>query len=538
MRDLFNKTVHGINNTGLVIWTAVFLVVFTNITFFSNLTGVYPFGIKNILFLGSLLLFSIGLLVLILAPFCFRFTIKPVLITILLVSSLTAYFMDAYNVIIDDSMINNIAHTDLNESMDLFSIKLVLYFILLGVAPSFFVYRVNIEGGTFWKEFLSRVKLVVVVVLVMMLLVYAQSDYYSSFFREHKQLRYYANPTHFIYSIGKYAANHTKTGARVLNTIGLDAKIPETDKHRELIIFVIGETARADRFSLNGYEKETTPLLEKESVFSFNNFWSCGTTTAYSVPCMFSIYGSDEFSEEKGATSENVLDVLKRAGVNVVWLDNNSDSKGVADRVEYQSYKSPVVNHDCLPECHDEGMLENLQTYINEHPQGDIFIVLHQLGNHGPAYYKRYPAEFQKFTPVCKTNQLEECTKEEIDNAYDNAILYTDHFLAKVIELLKKNEKGFESAMFYVSDHGESLGEGGFYLHGLPNFIAPDEQKHVPAVLWLSKNFDDVDREKLAAGHNQKYTHDNLFHTILGFMEVETSIYDKSLDILYGSKQD
>jgi len=296
---------------------------------------------------------------------------------------------------------------------------------------------------------------------------------------------------------------------------------------------VVGETARADRFSLNGYQRETNPLLKKEQLVSFSNFWSCGTSTAVSVPCMFSNINASDYKKENVKSTENIVDVLQHAGVNVLWLDNNSDSKGVALRVPYQSYKSPEINTVCDPECRDIGMLKNIQGYIEEHPQGDIFIVLHQMGNHGPAYYKRYPAEFEKFTPVCKTNQLEDCSKEELNNAYDNAILYTDYFLSEVIGLLKENVENFETAMFYVSDHGESLGENGLYLHGLPRFIAPDTQTHVPAIIWFDDGFYGLDMKLLARKTDNKYNHDNVFHTILGFMEIESATYDKKMNIIY-----
>jgi lipid A ethanolaminephosphotransferase len=249
---------------------------------------------------------------------------------------------------------------------------------------------------------------------------------------------------------------------------------------------------------------------------------------------MFSFYGRRDFNKSKGQNTTNVLDVLQSAGVNVVWLDNNSSSKGVADRVEYHNYKRPEINTICDSECRDEGMLVDLQTYINKHPKGDIFIILHQMGNHGPAYYRRYPKKFEKFTPVCKTNQLEQCTSEEINNAYDNAILYTDYFLSKTIKLLKDNNAAFETALFYISDHGESLGESGLYLHGLPYVIAPDEQTHVPMIMWFGDNFEEeeLNFKQLKTKTHQKFTHDNVFHTMLGLMEIQSSVYDKRIDII------
>jgi lipid A ethanolaminephosphotransferase len=451
---------------------------------------------------------------------------------ILLLSSFASYFMDSYNIVIDDDMIHNIISTDLAESLDLYCLKLVLYVVFLGIIPSFFIYKSKIIFKSGWQELFSRSKFFSLILISIFTLVLIFSDFYSSFFREHKPLRYYANPSYYIFSTGKYISSLFKSNTLPFQSIGLQASTSTLDKDRELIIFVVGETARADRFSLNGYTRETNPLLKKEAVVSFSNFWSCGTSTAKSVPCMFSNCNSSDYNKEIIHTTENALDILQHAGVNVLWLDNNSDSKGVADRIPYQSYKSPETNPVCDDECRDVGMLKNLQNHIDKHPKEDIFIVLHQMGNHGPAYYKRYPAEFEKFTPVCKTNQLEECSIEEINNAYDNAILYTDFFLSKVIELLKNNQDDFEAAMFYVSDHGESLGEAGLYLHGLPNFVAPDTQRHVPAILWTSENFDEIDMNKLYKNRNAKYSHDNIFHTILSFVEIETPEFDKSMDII------
>jgi lipid A ethanolaminephosphotransferase len=337
-----------------------------------------------------------------------------------------------------------------------------------------------------------------------------------------------------MYSVGKFIGGAFDSGSDKIIEVGQDAEIPATDIDRELIILVVGETARADHFSLNGYSRKTNPHLEKEQVFSFNNTWSCGTSTAESVPCMLSFYNQDDYSKDKAVSTENLLDVLQRAGVNVLWLDNNSDSKGMALRVAYENFKTADNNPMCDEECRDEGMLQRVQRFIDEHAQGDIFIVLHQMGNHGPAYYKRYPPEFEQFKPVCKTNQLENCTSEEINNAYDNAILYTDYFLTKVIELLKRNSPQFEAGMFYASDHGESLGEYGVYLHGLPYSLAPDVQKHVPMIMWFNDKLskEDLKPELLNAKISNHYSHDNISHTVLSFFEVDTNLYDPSLNIV------
>jgi lipid A ethanolaminephosphotransferase len=319
-----------------------------------------------------------------------------------------------------------------------------------------------------------------------------------------------------------------------------DSTLQKKEK-AELIIMVLGEAARADRFSLNGYEKETNPLLKKEEIINFSNMYSCGTSTAESVPCMFSIFGQADYDYKKGISTENILDVLTHThDIKVLWRDNNSDSKGVALRVDYEDFRTSKTNTKCDEvECRDEGMLVGLEDYIKNNQGKDIFIVLHQMGNHGPAYYKRYPKEYEKFTPVCKSNQLEECTKEEVSNGYDNAILYTDYFLSKVINFLKPYSKDYETAMLYMSDHGESLGENGIYLHGLPYLIAPDEQKHIGSLIWFGGEDmkEDIDVDKLNSYKNQHFSQDNLFHTLLGLFEVDTHIYKKEMDILYNAKK-
>jgi len=526
-----------LTDSRIIVISAIFLTAFYNQVFFYKLIEIQPLSIQNSLYIGTfaIILCSVTILIFLLA--CYRYTTKPVLISIFLVSASASYFMDAYNTVIDDTMIENILSTDLAESLDLVSLKLLVYILLLGIFPSILIYKSEIIYLGFKKEILSRIKILFIAVLSILIIYFTLGDFYTAFFREHK-ITQYANPSYYIYSAGKYIKARLKTTNLEVRSIGQDAKIPSSDIHRELIILVVGETARADRFSLNGYARETNPLLAKESVINFPDFWSCGTSTAVSVPCMFSIYNRSDFDIDKADSTENFLDVITRSGANVIWMDNNSGSKGVADRVPFVSYKTSENNPICDIECRDEGMLSKLQQYIEEHTQGDIFIVLHQMGNHGPTYYKRYPSQFERFTPTCKTNQLETCSKEQIDNTYDNIILYTDYFLSKVIHLLEHNDAEFETAMLYVSDHGESLGEAGLYLHGFPYLLAPDAQKHVPAIMWFGESFDEINTDLLRQKANDRYTHDNLFHTVLGMLEIETSIYQPEYDILQGTKQE
>ncbi len=525
-----------LSSSAFIVLLSAFLLVFANATFFSNVLDAFPLAWGTAPFLLSLGWVFAAISVVGLSLVCSRFTTKPIAIALLLISSVTSYFMDSYNTLIDDSMIDNMVRTDTAEVLDLMSLRLVLYVLFLGVLPSVFVATSTITYRPGWREMVPRAKLFGIAIGSILLVALPLSSHYASFLRQHKALRYYSNPGCFIYATSKYVAARTRSGVAPLKQIGLDARIEREGTSRKLVIMVVGESARADRFSLNGYERETNPILATKDVISFSDFWSYGTSTAVSVPFMFALGDSSDYDAVEAESTENVLDVMQRAGVDILWLDNNSSSKGVADRVPYQTYKKPSINPICDPECRDEGMLAHLQPHVDERPNGDLLIVLHQMGNHGPAYYKRYPKRFERFTPIRRTNQLQDCTDEEIGNAYDNTILYTDYFLSKVIDFLAANDDEFDVAMLYISDHGESLGENGVYLHGLPTFIAPDAQQHVPAIFWFGDGFSGVERSTVERKRDREFSHDIISHSLLGLLDVQTSVYDRKLDLFRRKK--
>ena len=528
----------------LILFTAFLFAIFYNFSFFKNILITYPNEGLNIIYISSIFILLVSFIVFLFTIFSSKYTTKPLLIITLVVSAFTAYFMDTYHVVIDDSMIRNTLQTNLSESSDLFTPKLIVYVLILAITPSYFIFKTKIKYKSFKEESFKKLKTLFLSLVIILIILFSFSKFYTSFFREHKSLRFYINPIYWIYSIGNYANKTLTNGLIVVKEIGKDATI-KLDKHeeiekKELVIMVVGEAARANRFSLNGYEKETNPLLKQEEIVNFSNMYSCGTSTAESVPCMFSIFDKADYDYKKGISTENILDVLKHTNdIKILWRDNNSDSKGVALRVDFEDYRTSKTNTICDEECRDEGMIIGLDEYIKNNQGKDILIVLHQMGNHGPAYYKRYPKEFEKFTPVCKSNQLEQCTQEEVSNAYDNAILYTDYFLSKVINFLKPYSNNYETAMLYMSDHGESLGENGIYLHGLPYFMAPDEQKHIGSIMWFGgKDIkEDIDIEKLNSYKNQPFSQDDLFHTLLGLFEVETNVYKKEMDILHNAQK-
>ncbi len=516
----------------LVLLVAGFLTLTGNFTFFKKTLLVYPLS-ENLFFLGSLFIFLFTFLAALLLLLCYKKTTKLILILLLFTSSLVSYSINNYGIVFDHNMITNTFESDPGELRDLINFKSILYFLVLGLLPSLFVFKVELKKLTIKAQFLQRLKYFIVLVVIFIVVVLSFSKHYTSFARENRDLRLYITPTYYLYSAAKYFDSKMATSSTPFKVIGLDAQINKKSDKQRLVIFVIGETARRDHMSINGYDLQTNPYLEQEEIISFKNLTSCGTDTAWSVPCMFSLLGRDKYSHAKGKNMSNVLDLISHAGASVIWYENNSSSKSVADRITFEDYRTSEQNSICNPECRDEGMLVNLQSHIDDQNGKDVLIILHTMGSHGPAYYKRYPEEFEVFVPVCKTSQLNECNDQEISNAYDNTILYADYFLSKVIGLLKRNSQELDTAMFYISDHGESLGENGLYLHGMPYFMAPNEQIDVPALLWLNDSMSKVfNVESIKKKESLPLSHDNLFHTLLGLMDVETKLYNKNLDLM------
>jgi lipid A ethanolaminephosphotransferase len=506
-----------------ILLVVIFVMLTANASLYRHLIKIYPLTLANLPFVASLILFFSLLTALLFSLVSYGRTGRWLIALLLILSAQAAYYMDKFGVLMDVVMIDNILHTDANEISGLLNMSLIVRTMIFGVLPAWLVIKYWPSVTNVAEEFKTRLMWVVIFAVALVVVVLPFTAGYTSFIREHKITRFYANPTYPIYSMIKYATQQLSFNQQLaISKTAADALFVEHDSRNELLILVVGETARADRFSLNGYHRETNPRLVKEDVVSFSQVASCGTSTGVSVPCMFSSLGRKNYEKNKALNQENVLDVLASHGIAVLWRDNNSNSKGVATRMEYQDFKSPTLNPVCEGECRDIGMLKGLEEYIAAKKGKDIMIVLHQMGNHGPEYYRRYPKEFATFQPMCMTGELRDCTKEEIDNSYDNAILYTDYFLSEVIKFLKKYDGEYETAMLYVSDHGESLGEHGIYLHAAPYMMAPEEQTHVPAVLWLGKHFD-YQLSQVQPYQDYQLSHDDLFCSILVGYELSSS---------------
>jgi lipid A ethanolaminephosphotransferase len=487
-------------------------------------------------FLLSLVVFSVAVVNLVLTFVTFGRASRYVLAALLCVSAAAAYFMDHYGIMYDHEMIRNIFETDRAEAMELLGPGLALNLTLFGVVPSLLIWRLLPARQRLPRILLEKLVVVGLTLVVLGAAVAPFFKQYASLVRNHREIRYLLTPVNYLQSLYTYVAEVTSTPA-LAAPLGQDAAKGNhwAGVQRKVVaVLVIGETARADHFSLDGYARETNPRLARLDIVNFSNVSSCGTATRVSLPCMFSNLDRADYSHDEAKRRENLLDVLNHAGISTVWLDNNSGCKGVCNHSPTWTAAGLDIDGMCEDgECYDAVLLDQLDRAIAG-AEKDVVIVLHQNGSHGPAYYRRYPEEFRRFTPDCRSDDFADCTREEIVNSYDNTIYYTDYFLTRIIDLLDKRSAEIDTALMYVSDHGESLGEYGLYLHGTPYFLAPEAQTRVPMMLWMSSAFRQDFRYDPACLQGQQavnLSHDNLFHSMLGMLDIDTAERDPRLDL-------
>ena len=528
----------------LVVLVAVWLASVGNTALWRQLASLPELvGPRGLLFEMGFGIWLTALLTLVLSPMAWPQVFKPVAAALLLTAAGSTHFMLAFSAVIDPSMLLNVMHTDTHEVADLLSPQLALTVLLVGVLPAWWLWQQPVRPVRWSHRLGHNVALLAGALVVTGLVLVLMFQDFASLMRNHKQVRYLINPLNTVYAVGRAAADTMPRSQRPLLPVGTDARLGTSyagQKQAPLLVLVVGETARAANFGLGGYARDTTPqlrALQAEGNLSyFTNVRSCGTNTQASVPCMFSHHGK-EAHESSDDRHENLLDVLQRAGLGVVWIDNQSGCKGVCDRVPNTNTRELKDPEWCATgECFDEVMLAEMQRQLAAMPperkQRGVVVVLHQMGSHGPAYHRRTPPALKTFTPECTSNALQDCTREALVNTYDNSIRYTDHLLARTVTWLRTQTAS--TALLYVSDHGESLGENNLYLHGLPYALAPVEQKHVPMLTWLSPAMQQrtgVQARCLNGQTQQPLTHDNLFHSVLGLMDVSTEAYQPKLDV-------
>ncbi|MBX9684349.1 MAG: phosphoethanolamine--lipid A transferase [Hyphomicrobium sp.] len=529
----------------IVVAASVWMALALNSPFWLRFyRAVEPNGISDWLFLAVAVVGVVACNAMILMIIAHRPVFRVVMAVVLPVTAAASYFMGQYGIIIDGSMIRNAIETDTREAGDLISASLIVYVLVLGVLPAVALWFVPWQPRPLRDRIVAAFKTSAVVLPLLGILAYPFFGNFLSVLREHKEVRMALTPANVISGLLHYANQQRRTIAAPLQSYGDDAvRRPSAggNLRPRLFVIVVGESARAEQFSLNGYARPTTPrLAEISGLVNYPNASSCSTDTAHSVPCMFSGLGWANFSVPAAALRENLLDVLRRAGFDVIWRDNQSGCKGVCARIVTQNLSTQARDTSAMTdETHDDVLLDGLREQIATLSR-DTVLVLHMMGSHGPAYWKRVPATFAVFQPVCREIEFSRCTPQELINAYDNTIHYTDHVLAQLIDTLDgASTLNVDAAMIYLSDHGESLGERNLYLHGMPFAIAPSQQTHIPMLTWLSPGFEErvmLDHACLQKSADASISHDHLFHSVLGVLDVATRVYDPALDIYHACR--
>lgn len=487
--------------------------------------------------------------------FCARASTKLFLSVIFVIAGVSRFFMDSMGIGINASIIESVFNTNIRESKDFVTISFLAHIALFVLLPLVIIFlfpikiKSNKESVGFYASShnntniippphhinsLHCIKIKLSLIIGIIIAIVAMYGFYGKdivfLFKKHNwvYVRTLLNPMAPISASIDYAYDRISL-SKGFRHIAVDA---HTESRGMVFVLVIGESERAANYPLNGYERDTTPYSRDFGEFvNFSKFYSCGVITAISLPCMLTPIASKDYNNRKlSYHTENLLDVALKAGYEVYWVSNNGGSciGGVCDRLKPQNITYYNKTSDL-----DSDMLPHIQKLINN-ASGLTLIVVNLLGSHGARYDLRYPKHFEVFTPVCKRDDIQKCDKAHIINAYDNSLLHTDFFITQIARMLKSkiNSKNsyLQAGLWFISDHGESLGEMGQYMHGgFPYALASDYQKHIPSMIYLSNA---SMRDKLKSSTTKTLNHDYVFHTILRLLEIKTNIYDKRLDII------
>ena len=524
----------------LILFVSLYFVLVLNEPFlalaFERITQLEQYSIAFIISIPFLLM---SVLSIVFSLFSIKYLIKPVLIILTIISALVFYATSEYGVVFDYSMMVNVVETDNSEAFAYLNIYAVIFFLFFGILPASLIALVNIKYHSPAKELLLRVKLIVSALIVFLLIAFFFYSNYAAFGRNNKELKRYIIPIQFIDSSYKVIRDKYFSEPLVFKMLDNTPILKEQGNINKVTVLVIGETARAMNFSYDGYKRETNAYSKAFNPIYFQNVTSCGTATAVSVPCLFSAQKRENFNKKQADHQQNFLDIAKLAGADVLWVDNNSGCKGVCKRIETIEISTDKTHPFCDGDyCFDEVLIPELDKKLQNLKAKNTLIILHMIGSHGPTYYRRYPKKLAVFQPDCPRSDIQNCTQEQLINTYDNTIAYTDYVLAKIITLLKEQPKNVQANMLYISDHGESLGENGAYLHGFPYAFAPKEQTEVPMLFWSTENDTSINKQCLKdKAEKGIFSHDNIFSTLLDLVNVKTSAYQQSDDILASCKK-
>lgn len=529
----------------LTLLLSLYYAVFLNYPIYVKFKAIFQaLPVVNTFFIFSIplvLAFAINFLF---NLFNWKLIFKPFFIVLTLVSSIVSYATTKYGVMFTPDMIQNIVETDVSEASSYLNLSFFVWLVLFGILPSIIIAKTTIKYPAHWLiSLLLRFTSMLISIIALLIIGFFFYKDYASVGRNNAELKKYIIPSYYIDSSYKYIKARYFTTNEPYKLLGTDAV--NTAKAYEdkptLLVLIVGETARSQNYQLNGYSQPTNQYTQDLGVISFQHVRSCGTATAVSVPCMFSTMGREDYSEQQARNQDGLLDILQHAGISLLWKDNDGGCKGVCDKIPHEMIRPIVSDPQCNGStCYDGVFLEAFdQDIIQLEREGktDSVLTFHLIGSHGPTYYLRYPPSHRYFTPDCPRSDIENCSNAALMNTYNNTILYTDYVLSEIIKKLTLLSSQYNTALIYLSDHGESLGENELYLHGTPYELAPSVQTTVPLITWFSDGFrkekqlniDCLKKEATANGISQ----DNLIHSILGIMDIKTKEYKPTLDIFH-----
>ena len=493
-----------------------------NVPFFSYVsenTNASPGG--RVLLLASLvvIMLAVNFMMTYLLVFLTRWVGRIVLALLAVINATAVYFILTYSVIIDASTIGNVFNTRYSEASAFFSWPLWLTIVGLGVLPSLYCLLQPIVVGKA-KTMGICCGSALAVVLVVALMNVNQTLWIS---QHDTELGGLLQPWSYLVNSVRLASSKADEQAEEIKLP--DGKI--TDDEKAVVVLVIGESARKANFQLYGYQRQTNPLLARQTALKVFEATSNATYTTAGTKAILEPQNSDELYEM-------LPNYAFRTGVDVVWRTSNWGEppihvdEYVTNEELGEKYPDQHVYHDAI-------LFHKLRERIESSQRNKVLIVVHTSTSHGPSYASKYPAEFEVFKPVARNVEEGEKHVDWLVNAYDNTICYTDFLLDSLINTLR-SMTDWRSAMIFISDHGESLGENGVFMHGLPMRLAPKVQYEIPFLVWTSEGFrnykssatgQDAQKGQLPRVLDQHY----IFHSVLNLLSIQSPAYDEAHDI-------
>ncbi len=487
---------------------SVFTLVAYHYPFFSAVTNHTERDFNGTLITGGLviLMLSLNFFFYYLMLSVGRFVGKCILAFTFIADAVSFYFIATYNVWITDKMMGNFFNTQYSEASGFLTWQAVLYVFFLGIVPCIFVFAKKVSYAG-WKQASVNILLSL---LISFAVVGANVKNVLWVDKNSTEIGSLLMPwSCVVNTVRYYSKKHSRNKKEILLP---DARI--STRSKDVCVLIIGESARRKNFSLYGYEKKTNPYTEGDGVHALVAE-SADTYTTAGVKAILD-------HKPSGKLYEILPNYMSRNGVDVTWRTSNWGEPPVHIK-KYYKVKDLKEKFPQADGKYDAILLEGLKEEILSNENDKLLVVLHTSTSHGPTYSTKYPKEFEVFTPVCETVEASKSNQQELINAYDNSVIYTDWLIHSVIQILRDIPQR-RACMMFVSDHGESLGEANLYMHGVPARIAPKEQLEIPFIVWCSDDTLSIDDSKEVDQYH-------VFHSVMSFLGLESPIYNPALDI-------